>query len=469
MAKGASQHLDDFVEQLGPAMNEANGFVKEAAGFKESRKQSIIATAGKGADREWRELRTSLEKPLGGEGGGMAAAEKKTELLKDKMCAVLEEALNEALAAAFGQGCKLTLWRGKDGDGRRLRRRLSRITVVPSTAERPQGPFDHAMQRQLEKLAEKLQSAVHHLSVEAAKEAAARLQTLQESDADEAVEGFRKEVEAAAGSAADELQLLLDSTVEQALTTALTAVAKGFGGWMGNMGGKSGKHEVRDVLRAVDKAAAAQAEHAAQAGDRPRIERVFGGLRAQLVQRALVNASEFDVRAEGMCGRTAATLWQVVGLRPAELTAQENNLVYLLEKLQQAEEPVQELTWQDSLASWQALMDLLPLMRSQRGVAVLEVIFSSRDVLEAMGAAQQFTDSNGKVPQAVLRVMKEGLGGHIKKNAFLYREMVDREIARIRRIKQLQQRAVGLVGSAFIATMIGGANLASRLIYDSTL
>ena len=182
-----------------------------------------------------------------------------------------------------------------------------------------------------------------------------------------------------------------------------------------------------------------------------------------------MNASEFDVRAEGMCGRTAATLWQVVGLRPAELTAQENNLVYLLEKLQQAEEPVQELTWQDSLASWQALMDLLPLMRSQRGVAVLEAIFSSRDVLEAMGAAQQFTDSNGKVPQAVLRVMKEGLGGHIKKNAFLYREMVDREIARIRRIKQLQQRAVGLVGSAFIATMIGGANLASRLIYDSTL
>ena len=75
---------------------------------------------------------------------------------------------------------------------------------------------------------------------------------------------------------------------------------------------------------------------------------------------------------------------QVVSLSPVDLIAQEKNLTYLLERLAKAEEPIQQQSWEDSLASWQALMDLLPKMNSKRGVAVLEAIFSDSAVLDAM-------------------------------------------------------------------------------------
>ena len=76
-------------------------------------------------------------------------------------------------------------------------------------------------------------------------------------------------------------------------------------------------------------------------------------------------------------------------------------------------------------------------------------------------------DTNGKLPQEVLRLLKTGLGGHIKRNAFAYRETIDKERARIARIKELKARAVALVGSGLLAGLVGSANFASRLIYDA--
>ena len=112
-------------------------------------------------------------------------------------------------------------------------------------------------------------------------------------------------------------------------------------------------------------------------------------------------------------------------------------------------------------------MALLPKMHSKRGVAVLEAIFSDREVLSAMGAGKQFNDATGKVPLEVLKKLKAGLGGHIKKNAFAYHQVINREVARIGRIKQLQVRAVGLVGSGFVAALIGLANFVSNAVYDA--
>ena len=44
-------------------------------------------------------------------------------------------------------------------------------------------------------------------------------------------------------------------------------------------------------------------------------------------------------------------------------------------------------------------MELLPKMKSERGVAVLEAIFSDREVLGAMGAGQQFNGVSHALPQ----------------------------------------------------------------------
>ena len=45
--------------------------------------------------------------------------------------------------------------------------------------------------------------------------------------------------------------------------------------------------------------------------------------------------------------------------------------------------------------------------------------------------------------------------------------MLDREITRIQRVKDLQWRAVTLTGSGIVAGMIGVANFVSRLAYDA--
>ena len=46
------------------------------------------------------------------------------------------------------------------------------------------------------------------------------------------------------------------------------------------------------------------------------------------------------------------------------------------------------------------------------------------------------------VLQELLKIMKEGLGGHIKGHAFQYHSAIDRELARIERIKDLKTRAI---------------------------
>ena len=132
----------------------------------------------------------------------------------------------------------------------------------------------------------------------------------------------------------------------------------------------------------------------------------------------------------------------MVQLRPVDLNAQAASLIYLKEQLQEIEKQSWATEgWLVSLASWQALMDLLPKMKSQRGVAVLETIFSDKDVLAAMGAGRQFKGTKGKVPQEVLGRMADRLGGHVTQNAFLYREVLDAELARIDRIKHFQALA----------------------------
>ena len=173
--------------------------------------------------------------------------------------------------------------------------------------------------------------------------------------------------------------------------------------------------------------------------------------------------TEFDARGYW------ETLKQIYSLPPTFLTAQENDLKYLQDKLKQAEEPVTEASWEDTLASWQALMALLPKMKSKRGIAVLEAIFSDRQVLKAMGAGKQFNVANvgeGKLPAEVLKLLKTGLGGHIKAHAYEYDQMIGRELARIARIKQLQARAVGLVATAITAGLIGVANFVSKVVYE---
>ena len=62
--------------------------------------------------------------------------------------------------------------------------------------------------------------------------------------------------------------------------------------------------------------------------------------------------------------------------------------------------------------------------------------------------------------------LNDGAGAHIRTHAYKYDKLISLELVRIQRVKDVQWKAVTLSGSAFVATMIGTANLLSRLYYD---
>ena len=92
---------------------------------------------------------------------------------------------------------------------------------------------------------------------------------------------------------------------------------------------------------------------------------------------------------------------KVITMPKAGLKVTENDLVYLQERLAEAGEAFKADTWQDSVESWLALADLLPVLRSERGVGVLECIFSDPAVLQALGWGKLFINANGAPPNSI--------------------------------------------------------------------
>ena len=68
----------------------------------------------------------------------------------------------------------------------------------------------------------------------------------------------------------------------------------------------------------------------------------------------------------------------------------------------------------------------------------------------------------------VLKLLKEGLGGHIKKHAYKYRQALDGELARIARIRQMKQGTIEFTRAGVTAGLIGVSNFISNAVYDAT-
>ena len=52
------------------------------------------------------------------------------------------------------------------------------------------------------------------------------------------------------------------------------------------------------------------------------------------------------------------------------------------------------------------------------------------------------------------------------RHAYEYRRKIDGELARILRMKELQVRAIGFLGTVVVGAMIGLFNLLSQLVYS---
>ena len=60
-------------------------------------------------------------------------------------------------------------------------------------------------------------------------------------------------------------------------------------------------------------------------------------------------------------------------------------------------------------------------------------------------------------PRTQARLSKD-TGGHIRANGYSYRKKINLELARIRRVRDLQMRGVALVGTAIAAALISTFN-----------
>ena len=190
-----------------------------------------------------------------------------------------------------------------------------------------------------------------------------------------------------------------------------------------------------------------------------------GSLRSMLIERTLTVASKYQVSVGGVSG-SLSMLKQVVRRTRVELTKDENELTYLKERLTIVEEKeTNEMSWRDTAESWKALIKLRGQIGAERGQAILECIVNEDKVLEGLGAALQLQEIAGAPPSAVINLLNDGPGAHIRQNAYRYLHQVDQEVAIIRRVRELQVRLVALMGSAFVALMVGLFNLLADIIY----
>eukprot|EP00964_Phaeocystis_antarctica_P105817 scaffold70798_cov64-Phaeocystis_antarctica.AAC.3 len=191
-----------------------------------------------------------------------------------------------------------------------------------------------------------------------------------------------------------------------------------------------------------------------------------GGLRSRLLKTTLTAATKYEVNVGGFSGsfdmmRLAWTCSR------AKLTKHENELEYLKKELEKLKEIVtSEQSWRDVSESWQAMLAMLKSVEVQRGSAVLQCIASDEKLLKALGMAKALYDIQGEAPMEVVVRLNDGAGAHIRTHAYKYDKLISLELVRIQRVKDIQWRAVTLTASAVVATMIGTANLLSRLYYD---
>ena len=125
-----------------------------------------------------------------------------------------------------------------------------------------------------------------------------------------------------------------------------------------------------------------------------------------------------------------ATGWQTILSLRAEMTAERGQAI--LDCKSKYISPLQQLHLQPC-AIWLTLSVCLAGMVS---TAMLSAgMCLDEALLQAIGAAHQFEDAIfpvDKPPDGFLKMLKTGLGGHLKAHGYHYRKMLDEELAKIK-------------------------------------
>ena len=191
-----------------------------------------------------------------------------------------------------------------------------------------------------------------------------------------------------------------------------------------------------------------------------------GGLRSRLLKTTLTAATQYEVSVGGFSGSFDMVRLAWTCSR-AKLTKHENELQYLKEELKKLKVmTTSDQSWRDVSAAWRAMLALNKSVEVERGRAVLQCIASDEKLLQALGMAETLYKIKGDVPTDLVVQLNDSVGAHIGSHAYKYDKLISVELVRIQRVKDMQWKVVTLTGSGLVATMIGAANLLSRLYYD---
>ena len=192
-----------------------------------------------------------------------------------------------------------------------------------------------------------------------------------------------------------------------------------------------------------------------------------GSLRARAIDVVLKTSTKYKVRVGGFEG-SLDMLWMAWERSRVELNTDENQLLYLSEKLKKLEDKESTANnWRDAAEGWISVLELRGQLRVQCGQAVLECMAADERVLEALGAAKALIYIEGDTPPAALVIIiSQGPGAHIRKHGYRYTRRIDKEVVLIQRVKELQMRALTGVGTLLVATSVAVGNYIARIMYD---
>ena len=193
----------------------------------------------------------------------------------------------------------------------------------------------------------------------------------------------------------------------------------------------------------------------------------LGGIRGHAFEAVLKIATKYEVRVGGFEG-SVDMVWLAWSRSPVELNTDENELQYLQDELSKLKEKESTANnWRDTAEGWISVLQLRRQLRVQCAQAVLDCMCSDNKVLEALGAAQALMDINGDPPAALVTMIAQGPGAHIRKHAYRYTKRIAKELVLIQRVKQVQSRAVAALGTLLVAMTVSVGNYFSRLTYDA--
>lgn len=188
--------------------------------------------------------------------------------------------------------------------------------------------------------------------------------------------------------------------------------------------------------------------------------------RTRLGIKALGAFSRYDIYLGGMAFSPGSVL-TALRTSPRELRRDENELIYIIERLNRIEGIyLSSETWRSYTEAWEALLMLRKKILVQRGHAIIACIASDLSVIEGLGAAKQVIKIAGNVPQKVLHLLNEGPVQHLHRHAFQYRTIIDKEIFAIQRVKEIQKGFKAMISGTLVALAIGFSNQLFAILFS---